>query len=108
MAPKEQAAALASFELVWTTVRDRNPDPNLNGLDWQAIHDSVKPRIQNAKSAADVRTILREMIARLGVSHYAIIPGELYAAVDATPASADSSAGIETLILDGKAVVKSV
>jgi len=108
MGPKEKASHLASFELVCSTVRDHNPDPSLNGLDWQAIHDSVKPRIERAKSAAEVRTLLREMIGRLGFSHYAIIPGELYAALGETPSSADSSAGIETVILDGRAVVKSV
>ena len=107
MAQKEQAAQLASFELVWATVRDHNPDAKLNGLDWQAIHDSFKPRIQHAKSATEVRGILREMIGKLGLSHYAIIPGDLYASTAATP-GADSGPGIETVILDGKAVVKSV
>lgn len=110
IAPKERAADLASFELVWSAVRDHNPDPRLNGLDWQAIHDSFKPRIERAKSAADVRNILREMIGKLGVSHYAVLPGDLYSAIDAAPTSSnqDSTAGIETVILDGKAVVKSV
>jgi carboxyl-terminal processing protease len=108
MPPKERAAQLASFELVWTTVRDHNPDPKLNGLDWQAIHDAFKPRIERAKSVAEVRGILQEIIAKLGVSHYAIIPGDLYATIGETPPSADSGAGLETVILDGKAVVKSV
>jgi len=110
MSPTEKAAHLASFELLWSTVRDHNPDPGLNGLDWQAIHDSFKPRIARAKSAAEVRNILREMIAKPGVSHYAIIPGDLYAAIGDAPdsAAADSTAGIETIILDGKAVVKKV
>ena len=108
---KDRAAHLASFELVWTTIRDHNPDPNLNGLDWQAVHDAFKPRIDRAKSADEVRAILREMIAKLGVSHYAIFPGDLYAAIgepSATAPAAASTAGIETTILDRKAVVKSV
>jgi len=110
MTPKEQATQLASFELVWSTVRDRNPDPKLNGLDWQAVHDSYRPRIEHAKSADEVRALLREMIGKLAVSHYAILPGDLYAAIDDAPAAgnADSTAGIETVILDGKAVVKNV
>ena len=111
MTPKEQAAQMASFELVWSTVRDHNPDPKLNGLDWQAIHASFQPRMERARSAAEVRGLLREMIAMPGVSHYAIIPGEVYAAVSDPPAPAaaqDATAGIETVVLDGKAVVKSV
>ena len=110
MASKDRAAQLASFELVWSTVRDHNPDAHLNGLDWQAIHDSFQPRIERAKSAVEVRGILREMVAKLGVSHYSVIPGDLYATVNDAPitANADATAGIETAIVDGKAIVKSV
>lgn len=108
MSPKEQAAQLESFEVVWSTARDHNPDPQLNGLDWQAVHDSFRPRIARAKSAEEVRGVLREMIGKLGVSHYAIIPGDLYAAIGESTDIGYSSAGIETVILDGKAVVKSV
>ncbi len=85
MAPKEKAAQLASFELVWSTIRDRNPDPKLNGLDWQAIHDSFEPRVRRAKSVGEVRGILREMIGKLGLSHYSIIPAELYRGPDGVP-----------------------
>lgn len=85
MAPKEKATQLASFELVWSTIRDRNPDPKLNGLDWQAIHDSFAPRVRRAKSVEEVRAVLREMIGKLGLSHYSIIPAELYRGPDGTP-----------------------
>ena len=86
--PKEKAAQMASFELVWSTIRDRNPDPRLNGLDWQAIHDSFEPRVRRAKSAEEVRGILREMIGKLELSHYSIIPAELYRGPDGTPPAA--------------------
>lgn len=111
MTPKEKAAQITSFETLWSTVRDHNPDPKLNNLDWQAVHDSLKPRVERAKSADEVRIILREMIAKLGLSHYAIIPADLYAVIVDPPALAagtNSTSGIETAILDGKAVVKNV
>jgi carboxyl-terminal processing protease len=109
MTSGERAAQVASFELVWSTIRDNNPDASIGGLNWQAIHDSFRPRIEKAKSVSEVRRILRELIAKPGVSHYAIIPGDLYAAIGDVPTSSgDSTAGIDTVILDGKAVVKSV
>jgi carboxyl-terminal processing protease len=89
MSPKEQASELASFELVWSTVRDHNPDAGLNGLDWQALHDSFRTRVTQAKSVDEVRDVLREMISRLGVSHYGVIPGEAYTA----PAPVKSESG---------------
>jgi C-terminal processing protease CtpA/Prc len=85
----QKAANLESFEIVWRTVRDRHPDPKLNGLNWAAIHDQTKPRIAAAKSIDEVRDILREMLAKLDSSHYAIIPKDRYEPT--TVASAPSS-----------------
>lgn len=96
-----------SFELVWRTVRDRHPDPKLNGLDWQAIHDTTKPRIASAQSLDEVRRILNAMLGKLSASHYAIIPGDLYKPIgDAGSAPAgDASPGITPVLIGGKAVV---
>jgi carboxyl-terminal processing protease len=78
LTPQQTAANLQSFELVWTTVRDRHPDPKLNNLDWQAIHDSMRPAIERARSMTEVRSILTSMLEKLDSSHYAIIPAGEY------------------------------
>jgi len=78
LTPAEKKLNLDSFEKVWSTVRDRHPDPALNGLDWKAVHDSTLPRIAGAESADEVRTVLREMLYKLGASHYSIIPSDRY------------------------------
>ena len=109
LTPKQKADNLASFEVVWRTVRDRHPDPKLNGLDWQAIHDSTKPAIESAQSMQDVRRILTTMLDKLQSSHYAIIPGELYKEIDNSSADEkQGSPGIVPVIIGGKAVVGSV
>jgi carboxyl-terminal processing protease len=89
----QKAANLESFEIVWRTVRDRHPDPKLNGLNWAAIHDQTKPRIAAANSIDEVRDILRDMLAKLGSSHYAIIPKDRYEPTTVAPApSSDAPA----------------
>jgi carboxyl-terminal processing protease len=111
LTPKQKADNLESFEIVWRTVRDRHPDPNLNGLNWQAIHDATKPAIEKAQTMRDVRGILMNMLRRLGSSHYAIIPGDLYQEIEnpAAPARGEGgSAGIVPVIVGNKAVVGSV
>jgi carboxyl-terminal processing protease len=50
LTPKQKTDNLESFEFVWRTVKDRHPDPKLNGLNWQAIHDSTRPQIEKAQS----------------------------------------------------------
>jgi carboxyl-terminal processing protease len=110
LTPRQKAENLESFEIVWRTVRDRHPDPKLNGLNWQAIHDSTKPAIESAQSMPDIRRILTTMLAKLAASHYAIIPGDLYKVIDNTKpaASEEGSPGIVPLIIGDKAVVGSV
>ena len=106
--PAQKAANLESFEIVWQTVRDHHPDPKLNGLDWQAVHDQTKPLIEKARSMNEVRDALRSMLARLDSSHYSIIPGDAYASIDSGSAAGDGSPGFETAVIDGKAVVTRV
>lgn len=107
LTPKQKADNIESFEVVWRTVRDRHPDPKLNGLDWQSIHDSTRPEIEKAQSMAEVRRILTGMLDRLQSSHYAIIPSDLYREIDST-AGGDGSPGIVPVIIGDKAVVGSV
>ena len=59
-------------------MRDRHPDPKLNGLNWQAIHDATKPAVENAQTMEEARRILRDMIGKLEVSHFAVVPSEAY------------------------------
>ena len=110
LSPKQKAENLESFEVVWRTVRDRHPDPKLNGLNWQAIHDSTKPAVEKAQSMQEVRLVLTAMLAKLAASHYAIIPGDVYKEIDNPMPSAPEEAGpgIVPLIIGDKAVVGSV
>src|SRR5277367_5919469 len=115
MTVKQQAANLESFDVVWKTVRDHHPDPNLNGLNWPAIYDELRPEIELAPNMLVVRRIMEEMLRKLGTSHYAIIPGYVYNQIDdaggatgvaKTPGA--GSTGIVPLIINNKAVVGSV
>ena len=93
LTPAQKAQNLESFEVVWKTVRDRHPDPNLNGLNWKAVHDATRPLIERAASMEEVRSVLTAMLAKLGASHYAIIPRDRYqpAAKSTEPAPVQNS-----------------
>ena len=106
--PAQKAGNLDSFELVWSTVRDRSPDATLHGLNWQAVHDSTRPRIADARSMDEVRGILTDMLAKLKTSHYAIIASDLYEPLADSAPAADATPGFTPVVIDGKAVVGSV
>ncbi|CAN5618826.1 MAG: hypothetical protein H0T05_02815 [Acidobacteria bacterium] len=67
--------AVETFDAAWTEVRDKHFDPTLNGVDWNAVRDELRPRAVDAKSTNELRGILRDMLGRLGQSHFAVIPG---------------------------------
>ena len=79
----QRAANVASFDHVWTTIRDKHYDANLNGNDWEAVRSELRPQIEVADSESSARAVLRNMIDRLGESHFAIIPAAVYASVGA-------------------------
>jgi hypothetical protein len=79
----QKQANLASFETVWTTIRDKHWETNPGGLDWQAIHAEYRPRAEAATSTEAAREIMREMIGRLKQTHFAIFPAAVYQVLDA-------------------------
>jgi hypothetical protein len=96
----EKAKNLESFEVVWRTIRDQNPDPKLKGLDWQAIHDTTKPLAENAASSDAFRRVISDMLAKLQASHHAIIPADRYQPSAKLPADAGEP-GVGTLVRFG-------
>ncbi len=97
-----------SFEQVWTAVRDRHWDPKLGGLDWQKVHDELRPRIEKAATVEESRAVLSEMLKRLGHSHLGIIPAETYGQMDSAGHSREGVTGIEVRAIGGAALVVSV
>lgn len=108
--PEEHRLALESFEVVWTTVRDKHWDPQLGGLNWQAVHDELRPKVEAAKTMAQVREVLQQMIGRLGQSHFNIIPAEVYAQMAPSEGRepGEGMVGLDLRVLDGRALVTSV
>lgn len=72
-----ETAALAAFDGAWEAVRDSHWDRTFNGLDWDAVKSELRPRAAAARSKAELRGVIDEMLGRLGQSHFAVIPDDL-------------------------------
>ena len=103
----EKRVQIDSFEKVWTTIRDKHWQKNPAGLDWQAIHEEFYPRILAADSPEASLAIIREMLGRLKQTHFGIFPASIYNDVEADTGG-DGSAGIDTRVLEGKAVITDI
>ena len=100
---------LDSFDLVWKTVAENHFDPALNGIDWDAAGEELRPRMEQARTADRARRVLKDLLSRLGQSHYVIVPAEAY---DQAQAASETTveygtAGIDLRIIDGQAIVTS-
>jgi len=108
-ATAEAKLRMETFEKVWTTVKEKHFDPAQledpqRGLSWQALHDQYRPLVEKAESMNETRQIIRQMIAKLGLSHFQIIGSDIYKDLDAGPGG-DGRIGVEVAVIDGKAYI---
>ena len=110
VAPAGRSANIDAFETVWTTVRDKHWDPQLGGLNWQAVHDELRPAVENAASMDEARAAMTKMLERLRQTHFGIVPSEVYgemkpAGKESESGSVEGNPGIELRVIDGHALV---
>lgn len=92
---------LASFDEAWQTIHDTFYDPTFAGLDWDAVRDELRPRVEAAASADAARDVIRDMLGRLGRSHFGLIASSGAATDGGGPATPP----FDVRILDGQVVV---
>jgi carboxyl-terminal processing protease len=66
--------AVETFDAAWRIVRDSHFDKTLNGVDWDAVGAELRPKAAAAGTVGDLRAVLRDMLGRLGQSHFAVLP----------------------------------
>ena len=98
-----RVTSMAAFDLVWQTVMDTYYDPTFGGVDWVGARADLRPKAEAAASPDAVRQVIRDLLARLGRSHFQLI--------SASPADAlagEAVVPMEIRALDGAIVVTRV
>ena len=106
-ATADSSLAMASFEQVWTAIRDTHWQDAPGGLDWDAIRSEFEPRISASTSQDEVRSLLSEMLGRLDQSHFGIIPRTVYDDLEAG-VGGQHVTGIDIRMLGEEAIVTEV
>lgn len=65
---------LEAFDAAWNILKKNYVAENASHVDWDALRAELRPRAEAARSADDVRAVIRDMLARIGQSHFAILP----------------------------------
>lgn len=68
-----RAAGLAAFDAAWMTVNDTFYDPDFGGIDWAAVRQELRPQAERAATVDVQRAVIRDMLGRLGQSHFALL-----------------------------------
>lgn len=65
-----------TFEEGWRMLRDNFFDPQMNGANWDALHDVYAAKAREAQNGDDLRRTMSLMIGELNSSHSGIRDGE--------------------------------
>jgi len=108
--PLARQLDIDSFEYLWKTIYENHFDPTFGGIDWKAVRLEFRPRIEAARDKREARVVMRQMLSRLQLTHFNIIPSELYEDVGRPGGkqSGDGVTGINVRVVDGHALVVSV
>jgi carboxyl-terminal processing protease len=116
-APSYDAAlGLATFDSAWSVVYRTHFDTTFNGANWPAVRDELRPRAAAATSTAALRSVINDMLGRLGESHFALIPKEVSDTLSPTGDSTETTGaeiatgdlGLDVRLIDDDVVVTSV
>lgn len=102
----DAALELASFDSAWSRVKHSYYDTTMRGIDWDAVRRELRPRVEHARSRAETRRAISDMLSRLGESHFAVLPGEAVPEASAPSAgSGQGDVGLTARLLAGQLVV---
>ena len=67
------------FDETWRMEQQYFYDPNMHGLDWQAIRLRYQPLVEFVQRREDLNELLTEMIGEMQVGHNRILDGDIHA-----------------------------
>ena len=59
--------ALETFEVAWTTIYETHFDEDFNGADWEGLREELRPRVAEARTQSELRSILDDIGERVKV-----------------------------------------
>jgi carboxyl-terminal processing protease len=96
-----------TFDAAWKIVRDTHFDARMNGVDWDAVRTELRPRALATSNPGELRAVIREMLGRLGQSHFVLLPSTVDSPRD-TPVDGSGDPGFEVRLSGGDILVTSV
>jgi len=74
--PREEWALI--FDEAWRMEKEYFYDPNMHGLDWDAVYERYRPLVDHAGRREDLTAVIVEMIAEMQVGHNRTGGGDIH------------------------------
>ena len=75
LAGAQSYKAAETFDAVVTIVRDSHFDPKFDLAGWDRTAAELRPKAVESRTPGELRAVLADMLGRLGLSHFAVVPG---------------------------------
>ena len=105
-AAAETYKAGETFDAVLKIVKDSHFDPAFDVANWERLGAELRPKAIEAKTAGEFRAVLADLLGRLGLSHFAVIPSTPDSPAD--HGNISGQPGFDVRLIDRQLVVTSV
>jgi carboxyl-terminal processing protease len=105
-AAAETYKAGETFDAVLKIVKDSHFDPAFDVANWERLGAELRPKAIEAKTAGEFRAVLADLLGRLGLSHFAVIPSTPDS--PAEHGNISGQPGFDVRLIDRQLVVTSV
>jgi hypothetical protein len=106
IARAQAPAAAETFDAVWSIVRDHHFDPAFDVARWNVVRQELRPKALAAQTPGELRSVLADMLGRLGLSHFAVIPSSPDTAGDRADLSGEP--GLDVRLINNQLVVTAI
>ena len=103
----ENNILIASFDTIWQTVNENHYDPTFGGVDWNEIYKRYQKHVADLDDNDQFIELANKMLKELKLSHYVVFDVKK-SSDSGSPLISQGTIGLETRIIDSKAIAKSV
>ena len=96
-----------TFDMVWTTVKEKHFDPDFGGVNWNKVREQYAPKVAALKSNEELYSLLQSMLGELRQSHFQIIPPEAIVDDDSKEPKG-GGVGLDLRLIDGQLTINKV
>ncbi len=101
----DNAVAVATFDSVWSIVRQTYVDTAFVSSKWNSVHTSLRPRALAITTRAGLDSLLSDMLGEIHDSHFYLIPSSVASEVKSDDSGGNGTTGMSVRVVGDGALV---